>query len=77
MASSIFGNNPMPGGNPMSHLSQLVSMLKGMNPNTAMNMMMQNNPQFAQFMEQCKGKTPEEVAQAYGVDLNTLRNLLK
>lgn len=34
--------------------------------------MMRNNPQFAQFMEANKGKTPQQVAQENGIDLGKL-----
>ena len=61
----------------MQGLLQLMGMLKGKDPQAVMQAMMQSNPQFAQFMQQANGKTPEEVAKAYGIDINMLRNLIK
>lgn len=48
------------------------NLLGGMDPQQAFNSMMQSNPQFAQFIESNRGKTPEQVAREHGIDLSTM-----
>lgn len=57
-------------GNTMNGLKGLLSGDK----NALYNQMLQNNPQFAQFVKENQGKTPEQVAQAYGIDINEKAN---
>lgn len=45
------------------------------NNNSLFDIMLQNNSNFRQFMEQNKGRTPNEIAQAYGIDINQLIQL--
>ena len=59
------------------NISQIMGMLKGKNPNTVMQLLAQKNPQFAEFYRSCQGKTPEQVAEQYGIDLNQFREFLK
>lgn len=47
-----------------------------MNPDALFNNMMQSNPQFKDFVEQNKNKTPEEIIRSYGAN-PALLNLLK
>ena len=49
-------------------------MLNGKNPDELFKQLMQNNPQFRQFYEQNKDKSPEQIAKENGIDLT---NLLK
>lgn len=60
----------------LQNLMNLKSMAGG-NPQAAFNMLMQQNPQFKQFVQQNRGKSPEEIARAYGIDLNQVQQLLK
>ena len=46
------------------------------NPEQAAKMLMQSNPQFADFCEKNKGKTPEQIAQRYGIDLSAFNGLI-
>lgn len=65
---------------PANGLLQNLSNLKalaGGNPQAAFNMMMQSNPQFRQFVEQNQGKSPEQIAQSYGIDMNQVRQFMK
>ena len=39
-------------------------------------MMAKRNPQFAQFMRECEGKTPEQVASSHGLDLKKIKKML-
>ncbi len=54
----------------------LVNAVKG-NPEGVFNEMMQTNPQFRKFISDNRGKSVEQIAQSYGVDLNALNNLMK
>ena len=67
MASSLFGNNG--GSSKIDSLRQMV----GGNPDAFMQRMMQTNPQFAEFVNANRGKTPEQIAADYGLDINPLR----
>lgn len=55
---------------------QLMQTLKSGNGEQIFNSLMQNNPQFRAFMEQNKGKTPEQVAKENGVDLNAYLKMM-
>ena len=63
------------GTNPVAMIAQLISVLKGKDPEKLIPMLMQRNPQFAQFVQSCKGKTPEQVAAEHGIDLNQFKGL--
>ena len=66
-------NSPM---NRMGQVANLMKMLRTGNPEQIAQQMMQINPQFRQFMEANKGKTPEQVAQEHGIDLNQFKNMM-
>lgn len=61
---------------PLQNLMNLKA-LAGGNPQAAFNMLMQSNPDFKKFVQANQGKSPEEIARAYGIDLNQINNLLK
>lgn len=63
--------------NKMDQVANIMRMLKSGNPEQIAQQMMQQNPQFRQFMEQNKGKTPEQVAKEYGVDIGQLKQMMK
>lgn len=48
-------------------------MLTGKNPDEYFNELMQKNPQFRQFVESNRGKTPEQIASENGIDINLLK----
>ena len=52
-------------------------MLKGQNPDQLLQMFAQKNPQFAQFMRANQGKSPQQIAAAYGIDMSLVQQLLK
>ena len=54
---------------------QLLSAIK--NPDTMYQNMMQNNPQFKQFVEATKGMNAEDIANKYGIDFSAIKSLLK
>lgn len=43
-------------------------MLEGKNPDTVFNELMKNNPQFKNFIESNRGKSPEDIARENGID---------
>lgn len=71
LMQAMQGNN-----NKMAQAMQVMKMLRSGNPEQIAQQMMQNNPQFRQFVEANKGKTPEQVAREYGVDLNQLKSMM-
>jgi hypothetical protein len=52
-------------------------MLRSGNPQAIMNQMMQTNPQFAQFVNENKGKSVDQIAKDYNVDLNSIRQFMR
>lgn len=70
----------MPQSNPMTmmgQLKQMVGMLRGQNPQQVAQMMAQRNPQFAAFLQQNQGKSPEQIATENGIDMGFVRELLR
>jgi len=61
---------------PMNNIMGLVNAVKG-NPQGMFNNMMQTNPQFRKFINDTRGKSVDQIAQEYGVDMSLLNNLLK
>lgn len=43
-----------------------------MTPEQATSRLMQSNPQFAQFVNENRGKTPAQIAQEHGIDPSLL-----
>ena len=66
-------NSPM---NKMGQIANLMKMLRSGNPDQIAQQMMQNNPQFRQFVEANRGKTPEQVAREHGIDLNQIKSMM-
>lgn len=62
--------------NKMGQVANLMKMLQSGNPEQAFQQMMQNNPQFRQFVEANRGKTPEQVARENGIDLSQFKNMM-
>lgn len=62
--------------NRMAQAIQIMNQLKSGNPEQIFQNMMQNNQQFQRFMEQNRGKTPEQVARENGVDLSQFKSLM-
>lgn len=48
-------------------------MVAGKNPDTMFSDLYNNNPQFRQFVDANKGKSPEQIAQENGIDINLLK----
>lgn len=60
----------------INKLSQFKSLMSGKNPDDVYNYMLQNNPQFKKFLQDNQGKTIEDIALAYDIDLNILKQFL-
>lgn len=67
-------NNPM---TMMGQLKQMVGMIRGQDPRQVAQLMAQRNPQFATFLQQNQGKTPEQIAAENGIDMNFVRELMR
>ena len=62
--------------NALNQAMQLKQLLQGGNPNVIYQQMLNSNPQFRQFVSDNQGKSPDQIAQAYGIDPNTIKQLL-
>lgn len=71
MASSIFGKQ---GGN--SALAALGQLRALGDPQRAYAQMYSTNPQFRQFADSMRGKTPEQAFRENGLDFNQFRHIL-
>ena len=71
------------GGTPFANIQAIMNQigqlrqLAGGNPNAAIQMLSQRNPQFAQFLQQNHGKSPEQIAKDYGIDWNMVQSIMK
>ncbi len=55
---------------------QLINSLKGKNPDMVMQNMLKSNPEFSKFIQENKGKSPEQIASNYGIDFLSLKQAL-
>ena len=69
---------------PMNNMRQMMQMVNGIkqmmngqNPDAVMKLFAQKNPQFAQFLMDNQGKSPQQIAQDYGLDWNMVQGFLK
>lgn len=60
-------------GNLLSRISQIKTMFEGRNADEIYADMIKNNQQFRSFVEQNKGKTAEQIAEEYGINLSLLK----
>ena len=72
---AMMGGGNMP--NMLSQINSIKQMLRGQNPNLVMQNFAQQNPQFAQFLRDNQGKSPEQIAQAYGLNWSEIQQFLK
>lgn len=61
----------------MQMVGSIKQMMNGQNPDAVMNLFAKRNPQFAQFVKDNQGKSPEQIAKDYGLDWNMVQNFLK
>lgn len=64
--------NQQPGNPALAAVNQIKALG---NPQAAFNQMYQNNPQFRQFADSMRGKTPEQAFRENGLDYNQFRTL--
>lgn len=70
----------MPGNNPMAQLQQLrqmAQMMRGQNPQQLLQSFAAQNPQFAEFLRQNQGKSPQQIAAERGIDMGLLQQILR
>jgi len=72
MASSLFKS----AGSGIN-LLQAAQAIKSGNAEGLTSMLAKSNPAFNQFMQECRGKSVEQIAARYGVDVETLRSVMK
>lgn len=75
MASSLFGGTPRP--NQLQSAMQAVNMMRNANPEQVMQTMIRDNPQFAEFINANKGKSPEQIASEHGININAIKQMFK
>lgn len=61
----------------INDLMALIQTIKSGNPSEIFDRQMRENPQFQKFVDENKGKSPEEIAEKYGIDYNMIRQFLK
>ena len=71
MSSSLFRRSQ-----PQSQVQQLKQLAQG-NPQGLYNRLMSTNPQFRDFVQSNAGKTPQQIAQEYGIPWGDVENLLR
>ena len=73
MASSLFNKNQpsvnSKRNNWLGNLFQLANSIKRNGPEAIFNEMYQSNPQFKKFIDDNKGKTPEQIARENNIPL--------
>lgn len=75
MPSSLFPSSPSsPSG--IGGLASVVSALRYNDPQTLMESMARSNPQFAQFVSDNRGKSPEQIAREHGIDLDSIKKMV-
>lgn len=75
MASSLFGGAQKP--NPLQSAMRAVDMMRHANPEQVMRTMIRDNPQFAEFINANKGKSPEQIAGEHGIDINAIKQMFR
>lgn len=72
--STVYNN---PALSNFAQISNIINMLRSGNPQQIAINLMQKNPQFKNFINVNKGKSPDQVANEYGINLNQLIEQLK
>lgn len=69
-----------PANNPMAQIQQLrqmAQMMRGQNPQHLVRSFAAQNPQFAEFLRQNQGKSPQQIAAERGIDMGLLQQILR
>ena len=62
---------------PLQMLGTLKQLMSGRSPESVMQGMMQNNPQFASFVNANKNKSPEQICRENGLNWDEIKGFLK
>lgn len=62
--------------NTNNNMMSVLNMAKS-NPQAALEQLMKTSPQFAQFVHDNKGKSAEQIAKDYNIDLGMLSRLIR
>lgn len=66
--------NPVNNGN---SIANLIKTLSSQNPDQIFAYMLKTNPKFAEFVDANKGKSIEQMASDYNIDLNAIKQFMK
>lgn len=69
--------NGTQGNNAMTSIMNIRRMMQGQDPNAVMQALAQKNPQFAQFVQQNRGKAPEQIARENGLDWQAIQQMMR
>ena len=73
MSNPLFNNQPQPGN---QGIFGLIKQLKGDGAQQMFDQMYQSNPQFRDFANSIKGKTPEQAFQEQGFDFSQFKGMI-
>lgn len=76
MASSLFPKQSSRGNSVLDAINTMKSAAQG-NPQALFNSMYQTNPQFRQFAQSMRGKTPEQAFRENGLDFEQVRGFFR
>lgn len=76
MPNSVLPRIFSPGNNKLANKIRSLKSMAGGNPQALYNQLMRTNPQFAQFIHNNAGKSPEQIAQENGIDINSVRQFM-
>lgn len=74
MPNPLFNNQPQSGS---QGIFSLIQQLRGNNAQQLFDQMYQSNPQFRDFANSMKGKTPQEAFQEHGIDFDSFKGMIK
>lgn len=63
--------------NLLARVMEIKQLLSGQPVEAVYNRLLQNNPQFAQFVQQNQGKSMDDLAKEYGIDPQMLQSMFR
>lgn len=63
--------------NQVNNIVGLIKSLSSQNPDQVFSYMLKTNPKFAEFVNENKGKSIEQMAADYKIDLNSIMQFMK
>lgn len=55
----------------------IMGMIRGQNPQRLLQQLCMKDPEIKQFIDNCQGKSPEQIAAECGVDYDFLKSLIR